>query len=102
VVIEMNVLRNSLDRARFRVGLIVAGLGALAVPASAAAQSPTDSQYSSNLQFVAEGGSGGSGSPGGDLPFTGLDVGLLALVAGGLLVAGLMLRRQRPKKTLEA
>jgi hypothetical protein len=97
----MNVLLNALDRARFRIGLTVAGLSALAVPASAAAQSPADDQYSSNLQFVAQGGSGGSGS-GGDLPFTGLDVGLLALVATGLLVAGLMLRRQRPKNSLEA
>jgi hypothetical protein len=76
-------------------------MSALALPASAAAQSPTDSQYSSNLQFVAQGGSGGGGST-GDLPFTGLDVGLLALVAAGLVVAGLMLRRQRPKKSLEA
>ena len=98
----MNALRNSLDRARFQIGLIVTGMGVLAVPASAAAQSPTDAQYSSNLQFVASGGSGGSGSSGGDLPFTGLDVGLLALVAGGLVVAGLMLRRQRPKNSLEA
>ena len=33
-------------------------------------------------------------SGGGSLPFTGLDVGLLAAVAGGLALAGFMLRRQ--------
>lgn len=97
---------NSLSRVRFRIGLLVVGMTALALPAAASAQSPTESQYSSNLDFVAQGSAGGgpgssgaAGSAASDpsgLPFTGLDVGLLAAVAAALLIAGLMLRRQRP------
>ena len=43
-----------------------------------------------------------SNSSTSSLPFTGLDVGILAAVAAGLVLAGLMLRRQRPKESLEA
>jgi hypothetical protein len=102
----MTVERIHKATGRLRAALTIVGLSLLALPAMAMAQSPTDSQYSSNLDFVtsgggAPGGGGGgaeasAGAPGG-LPFTGLDVGLLAVVAGGLLVAGLMLWRQRPK-----
>ena len=106
VIGKVNKLMNSLSRVRFRIGLLVVGMTALALPAAASAQSPTESQYSSNLDFVAQssagggpGSSGAAGSAASDpsgLPFTGLDVGLLAVVAGALLIAGLMLRRQRP------
>jgi hypothetical protein len=87
-----------------RIGLIVAGMATLALPAAASAESPTDQQYSSTLEFISQGGSGGGGGSAGDpggLPFTGLDVGLLAAVAVGLLIAGFMLRRQRPNQSLE-
>jgi hypothetical protein len=77
---------------------------ALAVPGAAMAGSPTDSQYdTTNHQIAAAGGGGGpseSGPSGGGndavisgLPFTGFDVGILALASVALLGSGLMLRR---------
>jgi hypothetical protein len=101
---------------RRRLVLITAVVAGLAlVPASAGAQGdPTDAQYGSTLDQISQ-GSGGSGEqsandqstvPGGvqstddsdrvvgGLPFTGLDVGLLALVALGLGTAGLVLYRR--------
>lgn len=93
----------------------------LALPVAASAQTvdPTSQQYNSTLQTLSTGSSGNTpgggpsstnnaGSPtppaagapsaastgGSSLPFTGLDVGLLAVVAGGLVLAGFMLRRQ--------
>ena len=91
----------------------MAGLSALALPAIAAAQqtSPTDAQYEDSLDFIAQGagsspsanrGAGSATSDPGGLPFTGLDVGLLAAVAAGLLIAGLVLRRTRPNSDPEA
>jgi hypothetical protein len=69
-------------------------------PAAAIAASPTQHQYGDSLTQLAQGGgtAGGTGSASsaGGLPFTGLDVALLAAVAAGLVVAGLLLRRQRP------
>ena len=100
----MNTRLISFNRARIRIGLIVAGMTTLALPAAASA-SPTDAQYSSSLDFISQGagpdpGGTATSSP-GDLPFTGLDVGLLAAVAAGLVIAGLMLRRARPKESLK-
>ncbi len=96
-------------------------LAVLALPVAATAQTvdPTSQQYNSTLQTLSTGSSGhsgGGGSPsatnaagptpsaagspsattssGSSLPFTGLDVGLLAVVAGGLLLAGFVMRRQ--------
>lgn len=101
-------------------------VAAVALPAAAgAASDPTAAQYDSTLQVVSAGSQGGpgGGSPsatastptaatpaagapsasnaggGGALPFTGLDVGLLAAVAGGLALAGFMLRRQAKEET---
>jgi hypothetical protein len=92
--------------------LVVAlAVGALAVPSAAIAASPTDKQYSSTPQQIAAGGGGGGPeggggggptSPGpssnsnelvGGLPFTGFDVGVLALAAVALLGTGFTLRR---------
>ncbi len=97
----MNTLHNSLTSAQLRIGLVVAGLAALSLPATAAAQGPTDQQYSSSLEFISQGGGGDPGSAPSGLPFTGLDVALLAAVAVGLLIAGYMLRRQRPNESLK-
>jgi hypothetical protein len=81
---------------------LVAGLLALAlaVPSAALAQSPTNDQYApENHQISAAGGGGGSGPSApssntiGSLPFTGLDVGVLALAALALVGAGFALRR---------
>ena len=80
---------------------LVAGLLALAfaVPSAAMAQSPTNDQYApENHQIsAAGGGGGGSGPPSsntiGSLPFTGLDVAVLALAAVALVGAGFALRR---------
>ena len=90
------------------------------VPGTASAADPANAQYNSSLQQLPtagggtsciESGSAGSASSGGSseecvsdegggglvgsLPFTGLDVAVLALVAAVLLAAGLILRRRR-------
>jgi len=77
---------------------------ALAAPSASLAGSPTDTQYNTtNHQIAAAGGSGGPSEPSGPsngndpvvggLPFTGFDVGVLALASVALLGAGLTLRR---------
>ncbi len=86
--------------------VIALAIGALAGPSAALAGSPSDSEYdTTNHQIAAAGGSGGpsgsgpSGGGGGNdavisgLPFTGFDVGVLALASVALLGSGLMLRR---------
>ena len=84
---------------------------ALAAPASAFGASPATDQYGSRSQQIAAtgagGSSGGGGAPGqtasagstasgnsaiGGLPFTGLDLGLMALAAIALLGGGFTLR----------
>ena len=97
------------QRPRPRWGLWIAlalAIVALAVPAAALAGSPTNSQYdTTNHQIAAAGGSGGPSQPSGPstggesdavisgLPFTGFDVGILALASVALLGSGLALRR---------
>ncbi len=96
------------QRPRPRWGLWTAlalAIVALAVPGAAMAGSPTDSEYdTTNHQIAAAGGGGGPSEPsgpsgGGDdavisgLPFTGFDVGILALASVALLGSGLTLRR---------
>ena len=95
------------QRPRPRWGLWIAlalAIGALAVPTAAMAGSPTDAEYdTTNHQIAAAGGGGGpepSGPSGGGndavisgLPFTGFDVGILALASVALLGSGLTLRR---------
>jgi hypothetical protein len=75
---------------------------ALAVPGVAMAGSPTDSQYDTTTHQIAAAGGGGdpAGPSGGGndavisgLPFTGFDVGILALASVALLGSGLTLRR---------
>ena len=94
---------------RPRWGLWIAlmlAIAALAVPAASLAGSPTNAEYdTTNHQIAAAGGGGGPSEPsgpsgGGDnnavisgLPFTGFDVGILALASVALLGSGLMLRR---------
>ncbi len=82
------------------------------VPAVAAAQSvdptPTDAQYGDSLVQLSQGASGGGpgasadSSAVGDLPFTGLDVALLAAVAAALVLVGLLLRSRRPADSSQA
>ena len=96
------------QRPRPRVGLwtvLALAIVALAVPSASLAGSPTNSQYdTTNHQIAAAGGGGGpsgSGPSGGGsnepvisgLPFTGFDVGVLALASVALLGSGLTLRR---------
>jgi hypothetical protein len=97
----MKQYRSSLTDVRVRIGLGAMALIVFALaPATAFASDPTAAQYSSSLSQISQGGTGPPGTAGssaaGGLPFTGLDVALLAAVAGGLLLAGLLLRRQRP------
>jgi hypothetical protein len=91
---------------RRRPAILLAGVLvvlALAAPAASMAASPSHDQYDPKSQQIAATGSGGggggsantasSGSSVGSLPFTGLDVGVLALAAVALLGAGFALRR---------
>jgi hypothetical protein len=97
-------------RARWGVWTVLAlAIVALAVPSASLAGSPSDSEYdTTNQQIAAAGGSGGpsgsgpSGGGGGGggneavisgLPFTGFDVGVLALASVALLGSGMTLRR---------
>ena len=84
---------------------------ALAVPTGAFAASPTGTEYgTTNHQVAGTGGGGGGPTNGGGgptaaapssgshavisgLPFTGFDVGVLALASVALLGAGMTLRR---------
>jgi hypothetical protein len=120
-VIDISRLhRDSTYRRRGTLAIAVLALAVLALPVAATAQTvdPTSQQYNSTLQTLSTGSSGQSGggpsatntvasptppaagspsattSSGSSLPFTGLDVGLLAVVAGGLVLAGFVMRRQ--------
>jgi hypothetical protein len=81
--------------------LTIALLVALSGAAAAQASSPTSAQYdTANHQIAAAGGGGGPSEPSGGidpvisgLPFTGVDVVLLAIVALVLLSAGIALQR---------
>jgi hypothetical protein len=68
---------------------------ALAAPSAAIAASPSNDQYAPENHQISPGG--GPSAPShntiGNLPFTGLDVGVLALAAAALLGAGFALRR---------
>jgi hypothetical protein len=122
-VIDISTLNRTRGRTPFRrlaaTAVAAIAVAAIAVPAAALAADPTADQYDSTLQTLS-GGSSGTGTPGGapsntatsaaapaagapsatasdaggSLPFTGLDIGLLAVVAGGLTLAGFLLRRQ--------
>jgi hypothetical protein len=92
------IYRHSRSSARRHLAVwLAAGLVvcALAVPSAALAQSPTHAQYAPQSHQIAAGGgpSAPSRSTIGSLPFTGLDVGVLALAAVALLGAGFALRR---------
>ena len=73
-----------------RITALVAVL-ALAAPAAASAESSTCQAYNPQLCTVATTPSSTAAS--GTLPFTGLDVALLAAGGGGLLGIGLVVRR---------
>jgi hypothetical protein len=91
-----------------RAGMRLATLALFAfglTSATGIAADPTTHQYGSSLEQVSAAGSGGGPGGGGasvgsesvtgGLPFTGLDLVLLAAVAAALVVAGLLLRRRR-------
>jgi hypothetical protein len=94
-------------RSRSLAVLLAAAALLAAVPvASAQTVSPTDDQYDSSLELIAEGGRGpgqpappsaarpgSAAQPGGGLPFTGLDVAGLLAAAAALGGSGLVLRR---------
>jgi hypothetical protein len=102
----LNQYAGQRPRPRWGLWIVLAlAIAALAVPSAALAGSPTSSQYdTTNHQIAAAGGGGGpSGSGNGPgngndavisgLPFTGFDVGVLALASVALLGSGLTLRR---------
>lgn len=74
---------------------------ALAAPSVATANTPSNAQYEPQNHNISVSGGGGDGngpsapsrSTIGSLPFTGLDIGVLALAAAALLGAGFALRR---------
>ena len=77
-----------------RIATVLVALCAMLAPASALAQSATCQAYDPQLCNVASGpeGTSFSVSSTGTLPFTGLDVGLLAFGGGVLVVAGAIVR----------
>ena len=73
---------------------------ALAAPSAAMANTPSNAQYEPQNHHISVVGGGEGGGPSapsrstiGSLPFTGLDIGVLALAAAALLGAGFALRR---------
>jgi hypothetical protein len=80
--------------------MTVALLVALPGAAAAQASSPTSAQYNTTNHQIAGGGGGGPSEPSGGndpvisgLPFTGVDLVLLGIVALALLSAGIALQR---------
>jgi hypothetical protein len=80
--------------------MTVALLVALPGAAAAQASSPTSAQYDTTNHQIAGGGGGGPAEPSGGsdpvisgLPFTGVDLVLLGIVALALLSAGIALQR---------
>jgi hypothetical protein len=76
-----------------RIATLLAGLALMAAPSSALAQSSSECQaYNPQLCSVSDENGTTTTSSEGTLPFTGLDVALLAVGGGGLLGAGLAVR----------
>jgi hypothetical protein len=80
--------------------MTVALLVALPGAAAAQASSPTSAQYDTTNNQIAAGGGGGPSEPSGGndpvisgLPFTGVDLVLLGIVALALLSAGIAIQR---------
>jgi len=104
---EVTHSNNHMRRCRSIAALLAVAALVAAVPvASAQTVSPTDDQYDSSLELIAEGGRGpgqaappssaqpgSAAQPGGGLPFTGLDVAGLLAAAVALGASGLVLRR---------
>lgn len=84
------------------VGAVVVSL-ALVAPAVGQQTPVTQDQYGDKVEVIG-GGDGNPGDPGdpsasdpsgvGSLPFTGLDLGLMAAAAAGLVAGGIVLRRR--------
>lgn len=107
----IHITENHAHSLRLRRGvavLLATLLAAVALPAFASAQQvgPTDAQYDDSLTQVGSGVTADPGDPGDPrdpsdpsgrvvdpLPFTGLDVGILALIAATIGGAGFALRR---------
>ena len=79
---------------RFKLSLLVALACAavLALAGPAAAQNPTQNAYEPSTCTACTATTSGTGS--GTLPFTGIDVGLLAVVGVSLAGVGLVMRRR--------
>jgi hypothetical protein len=74
------------------IATLVVALALMVAPSMAFAQeSSTCQAYNPQLCTSTDGNDGGTSQ--GTLPFTGLDVALLAIGGGGLLGAGLVVRR---------
>jgi hypothetical protein len=86
-------------RARRAIVALVTVAAVGAAPATAFAGDPSDAQYNSTLTQITAGGphepkASATASTEGSLPFTGLDLAAMAVVAGGLGVAGFAMRRR--------
>jgi hypothetical protein len=75
-----------------RIAILAAGAALMAPGSAVAASSSTCQAYNPQLCVVSSGTSAGTSSS-GTLPFTGLDVALLAAGGGTLVGAGFVVRR---------
>jgi hypothetical protein len=77
-----------------RIATLLVGLVLVLAPSTAFAQeSSTCQAYNPQLCTVSSQSTATTSTSSGTLPFTGLDVGLLAVGGGALLGAGLVVRR---------
>jgi hypothetical protein len=77
-----------------RIATLLVGLALMLAPSSAFASGTSECQtYGPETCNVASSNSNVTTTAGSTLPFTGLDVGLVVLVGGGFLGAGVAVRR---------
>lgn len=92
--------KSSTSRRRRAIAAAVTVVALFVAPAAAfgAGGDPTNAEYDSTLTQISAGGpeppAPTAEAPGGSLPFTGLDVVAMAAVAGGLGLAGFVMRRR--------
>jgi hypothetical protein len=98
----MTISSKPRNRTRRTIATLVTVVALFIAPAAAfgAGGDPTNAEYDSTLTQISAGGPGPeppaatAEAPSGSLPFTGFDVAAMAAVAGGLGLAGWLMRRR--------